>query len=445
MRTFAIYLAAAWSGFYVMGVELLGGRLLAPFFGSSVFVWGAIITVFMMCLSLGYLLGGQLSLFKPTLAILCALLVGEAITSMPIIALGSIAWEWISYRMPDPRYGSLLGALLMFGMPTVIAGMVSPYAVRLLIGDIEASGKSAGRLYFVSTFGSAAGTVLTAFYLVAWLPINTIILTFIGITLVVGIATWLAGVRNVKLGSQVGGNITRVKRSGAWDRLPERLSNSPAAELIAAIKANSDAFPEMCPWTGCSLTFLTAVNHLFCVMELLGELTFRRDTFFDNLDLYKIELMATRRDDLANCIPYQQSASMMRSYLAGLMHYNPNKVGQQSDMTQRIHKKNVEIVAAFARDEWPETMISSMYKNHGHIYRRGKDLILDESVQSIDVIVRPFTTYRELSLAFSRRGMPEAASRAQRYIGPISSTSETNATFDFPLKIAGEGQPHAHH
>ncbi|MFA6230986.1 MAG: fused MFS/spermidine synthase [Rhodanobacter sp.] len=185
MRTFAIYLAAAWSGFYVMGIELLGGRLLAPFFGSSVFVWGAIITVFMTCLSLGYLLGGQLSLSKPTLAVLCALLIGEAITATPIIALGPLTWEWLSYRVPDPRYGSLLGALLMFGLPTVIAGMVSPYAVRLLIGSVEASGRAAGRLYFVSTFGSAAGTILTAFYLVAWLPINTILLIFMGSTLAI--------------------------------------------------------------------------------------------------------------------------------------------------------------------------------------------------------------------------------------------------------------------
>jgi len=187
MRTFAVYLVAAWSGFYVMGIELLGGRLLAPFFGSSVFVWGAIITVFMMCLSFGYLMGGQFSQFKPSLLILCGLLVGEAIAATPIIALGSITWEWISYRMPDPRYGSLVGALLMFGLPTVIAGMVSPYAVRLLIDDVNASGKAAGRLYFVSTFGSAAGTIVTAFYLVAWLPINTILLLFMGMTLAIGL------------------------------------------------------------------------------------------------------------------------------------------------------------------------------------------------------------------------------------------------------------------
>ena len=54
-RHLLIYLAAGWSGFFVMGVELLGGRLLAPFFGNSIFVWGGVIAVFMACLSVGSL------------------------------------------------------------------------------------------------------------------------------------------------------------------------------------------------------------------------------------------------------------------------------------------------------------------------------------------------------------------------------------------------------
>jgi len=188
LRTRPVYLAAAWSGFFVMGIELLGGRLLAPFFGSSVFVWGGIITVFMTCLSLGYLLGGYLSLSKPSLQRLGALLVIEALLAAPIVVYGSVTWEWLSYVVTDPRYGSLIGALLIFGMPTLIAGMVSPYAVRLLIGSVQTAGHSAGRLYFVSTFGSAAGTIITSFYLVLWMPIDRIIECFIAATMLLGVA-----------------------------------------------------------------------------------------------------------------------------------------------------------------------------------------------------------------------------------------------------------------
>ena len=62
MQAVLCYLIAGWSGFFVMAVELLGGRLLAPTFGSSIYVWGAIITVFMLALSLGYLAGGRFSI-----------------------------------------------------------------------------------------------------------------------------------------------------------------------------------------------------------------------------------------------------------------------------------------------------------------------------------------------------------------------------------------------
>ena len=186
LRHLLVYAAAGWSGFFVMGVELLGGRLLAPFFGNSIFVWGGIIAVFMACLSVGYLLGGRFSLHQPTLSRLGLLLLGEALLALPIIAMGDTVLEALSDVVPDPRYGSLLGSLLLFGAPTVLSGMISPYAVRLLVSALDSSGLSAGRLYFVSTLGSATGTILTSFYLVLYLEINTILLCFMGISALVG-------------------------------------------------------------------------------------------------------------------------------------------------------------------------------------------------------------------------------------------------------------------
>ncbi len=186
-----IYFAAAWSGFFVMGVELLGGRLLSPYFGSSIFVWGALIAVFMTSLSIGYLIGGQLSLRSPSLRGLGALLIAESILALPLIGFGDYVFDIISYSIEDPRYGSLLASALMFGLPTIFSGMVSPYAVRLLVENIERSGHSAGRLYFASTLGSAGGTILTTFYLVLLFEINTIIISLITISFAIGLALLL--------------------------------------------------------------------------------------------------------------------------------------------------------------------------------------------------------------------------------------------------------------
>ena len=186
-----LYLIAGWSGYYVMGIELLGGRLLAPYFGSSIYVWGAIITVFMLALSLGYLCGGRASLHAPSLERLSLFLVGAAILTLPILIYGDGLLDSISAGIDDPRFGSLAGAMALFFAPTLVSGMVSPYAVRLLVAEVHATGEGAGKLYFISTFGSAAGTLLTSFYLVLYLEVNQILLLMFAISVLVGALVWL--------------------------------------------------------------------------------------------------------------------------------------------------------------------------------------------------------------------------------------------------------------
>lgn len=176
------YAVAFWSGFFVMGVELLGGRMLAPNFGSSIYVWGALIAVFMLALSLGYLAGGRFSLHNPSLPRLALLLAAAAITAMPVLPLSGVTLENLAIAIPDPRFGSLAAAALLFFVPTFFSGMVSPYCVRLLVEDERSSGRRAGQLYFVSTFGSAAGTILTSFYLVLWLEVNVILLSMVALS-----------------------------------------------------------------------------------------------------------------------------------------------------------------------------------------------------------------------------------------------------------------------
>jgi hypothetical protein len=181
------YLIAGWSGFFVMAIELLGGRLLAPSFGSGIYVWGAIISIFMLALSLGYLAGGRLSVAQPSVRRLGAILILAAFTVLPILLFGDAMLDWVAETIEDPRGASLVAAICLFFVPTFFSGMISPYAVRLLVNDRANSGKHAGQLYFVSTFGSAAGTLLTSFYLVLLLEVNQILLALLGISLIIGV------------------------------------------------------------------------------------------------------------------------------------------------------------------------------------------------------------------------------------------------------------------
>ncbi len=187
-----LYLVAGWSGFFVMAIELLGGRILAPYFGSSIYVWGAIITVFMLALSLGYLLGGRASLSSPSLRRLGLILFAAALTTLPVMIWSDPLLDRLSVAVTDPRFGSLSGAALLFFVPTMLSGMVSPYAVRLAVSETTSAGHHAGRLYFISTFGSAAGTLLTSFYLVLYLEVDQILLLLAGVSVIAAALTYFS-------------------------------------------------------------------------------------------------------------------------------------------------------------------------------------------------------------------------------------------------------------
>ena len=95
------------SGACVMTIEMLGARILSPYFGGSLSVWGSIITIFMLALSVGYLIGGRLSSRSPNPVTYACFFIGAAVFSLPVILLADAIMEPIFLTIIDPRYGSL--------------------------------------------------------------------------------------------------------------------------------------------------------------------------------------------------------------------------------------------------------------------------------------------------------------------------------------------------
>jgi len=186
-----VFTLAFVSGFIIMSVELLGGRILAPYFGSSIYVWGSIISVFMLSLSAGYLIGGRLSLNRPDLVRYGCFFMFAALTLVPTVLFGNGMMDAVFLQIEDPRYGSLVASTLLFFLPVAMLGMIAPYSVRLLVVSSHHSGQVAGLLYFVSTLGSALGTLMTSFYFVLWFEVNQILLTMVATLMTAGAASIL--------------------------------------------------------------------------------------------------------------------------------------------------------------------------------------------------------------------------------------------------------------
>lgn len=183
--------AAFVSGFCIMTVEMLGARIMAPYFGGSISVWGSLITVFMLALSVGYLIGGRLSTRNPNPKTFALFFIGAAVFSIPVIVFADAIMRPIFLAIEDPRYGSLLASIFLYFIPTSILGMISPYSVRLMVDSSEHSGHMAGLLFFVSTIGSAGGTLATSFYFVLWFDVNQILWGAVTALLLVGSAILL--------------------------------------------------------------------------------------------------------------------------------------------------------------------------------------------------------------------------------------------------------------
>jgi len=195
MRRTVINVLAFGGGFVIMSLELLGGRVLAPYFGGSIYVWGSIITVFMLSLALGYLIGGYISVRGPSLRRFSLLFVAGALLTYPLVLYAEPLMHVVFEHIEDPRYGSLVAGATLFMLPTIVLGMISPYSVRLMVTQADHSGSVAGTLYFVSTLGSALGTLATSFYLVLWFEIDTIVTLLAASLLGLAAIGWFAGRR----------------------------------------------------------------------------------------------------------------------------------------------------------------------------------------------------------------------------------------------------------
>jgi spermidine synthase len=161
-----IYVLAFFSGMCIMAVELCASRLMAPFFGTSTFVWTNIIGIIMIALSAGYVVGGKLADRKPRLDILLQLLLAACVFLIVLPFVASPIIRWLASLMAHVNssfsfifFGSLSAITLLFSPPIVVMGMTSPFLIRI-IAQSGHEGDSAGRIFGISTIGSVVGTFL---------------------------------------------------------------------------------------------------------------------------------------------------------------------------------------------------------------------------------------------------------------------------------------------
>ncbi|MGI8494323.1 MAG: fused MFS/spermidine synthase [Pyrinomonadaceae bacterium] len=153
------------SGALVMIFEIVGSRILAPYIGTSTYIWTSLIGVILGSLSLGYWFGGRMADSKPELRILALVLFiagGLMTVTMLVQEFVLSALATASMRL---ELKAVIAAIVLFAPASVLFGFVTPYAIRLKMLSVENAGKIVGKLYALSTVGSIAGTFAAGFFL----------------------------------------------------------------------------------------------------------------------------------------------------------------------------------------------------------------------------------------------------------------------------------------
>ncbi|MDO8736112.1 MAG: fused MFS/spermidine synthase [Thermoleophilia bacterium] len=187
-----LYLLVVTAGMTTMATEMSGSRLIAPYFGNSLFIWANLIGLILIYLTLGYYLGGRLADRRPDPQLLCLLTMAAAasIALLPFIArpVMGIAIKGMEQISAGAFLGSFAVTVLLFAVPVTILGMVPPFAIRLRMTGVETAGNVSGNLYALSTVGSIVGTFLPVLVLIPWIGTRDTMLLFAGVLAAVSAA-----------------------------------------------------------------------------------------------------------------------------------------------------------------------------------------------------------------------------------------------------------------
>jgi spermidine synthase len=156
-----LYVIVFICGAAVLAIEILGTRILGPFYGVSLFLWSALITVTLIALSVGYAVGGRWADKEAKFSRLYYIVAGAGAWTLLI--------PWLTHpvlAVSEPlglRFAVLAAAFILFVPPLTLLGMVSPYAIRVRAASLNVVGRTAGDIYALSTIGSVISALLTGF------------------------------------------------------------------------------------------------------------------------------------------------------------------------------------------------------------------------------------------------------------------------------------------
>ena len=149
-----------------MILELIASRVISPYFGNSNLVWTSVIGIILLSSSIGNYLGGKIADRKEVTKDLKIILMFTSISIFIIPLLQKTILDLLSNAIHNIRIGAVLAAIVLFFIPSLLMGILTPIIVKLKLDSIETAGKVAGKITAIATIGGIVGTFLGGFFLI---------------------------------------------------------------------------------------------------------------------------------------------------------------------------------------------------------------------------------------------------------------------------------------
>ncbi|TXG82347.1 MAG: spermine synthase [Thermomicrobiales bacterium] len=175
-----------------IGTELAMSRLLAPYFGTSTFIWANLIGLTLAFLAFGYAIGGRLADRNPSLNVMLVIagLAGFSVSLIPVLSRPILRRSLDAFDDLNVGvfFGSFFASLFLMAIPMLLFGCISPFAIRMRTQNIRSSGETAGNIYALSTVGSIVGSFLPVLVLIPLLGTRATFLLMGGALMVLSLA-----------------------------------------------------------------------------------------------------------------------------------------------------------------------------------------------------------------------------------------------------------------
>jgi spermidine synthase len=167
-------------------IELIAGRIMAPYVGVSLYTWTSIIGIVLAGMTVGNYLGGVVADRQASQRTLGVIFIGGSVACVLILVITDFVIGQTFRLSLLPRIVAYTTAIFL--LPSLVLGMVSPLVVKLALADLQRTGNTVGTIYAFSTAGSIVGTFLTGFWLISWLGTRSIVWIVAGVLLLTGLA-----------------------------------------------------------------------------------------------------------------------------------------------------------------------------------------------------------------------------------------------------------------